>query len=367
MRVPFLALSRRVEALRPELDEAIAAVLDGARFVGGEPVQAFERELAAYCGAAHAVGVASGTDAIELALRACGVGPGDEVVTAANTCVPTVAAIEAAGATPVLVDVDEASFTLDPAALPAALTERTRAIIPVHLYGQTAELAPISAFAREHGLRVVEDAAQAHGAEYEGARAGTLGDAAAFSFYPTKNLGALGDGGAVVTDDPELAERVRRLREYGETRRHESVTAGVNSRLDTVQAAVLSVGLRHLEAWNDRRRRLADLYAEALAGLELVLPQELPGRRHVRHLYVVRAPDRAAVQARLEEAGVESLVHYPLPIHRQPAYRRLAHEGLEGSERLAEEVLSLPLYPELADGELELVASALRDELPFRF
>jgi dTDP-4-amino-4,6-dideoxygalactose transaminase len=360
VRVPFLALGRRVASIRAELDEALAAVLDGGRFVGGEPVEAFERVFAAYCGAAHAVGVASGTDAVELALRAAGIGAGDEVIAPANTCVPTIAGIEASGATPVLVDADPASFALDPDALPAALGSRTRAIVPVHLYGQTAEMEPILAFAREHGLRVIEDAAQAHGAEYRGRRAGALADAAAFSFYPTKNLGALGDGGAVVTDDPELAERARLLRHYGEARQYESVLAGGNSRLDTLQAAVLAVGLRHLDAWTERRRELAALYREALAGLELVLPEELPGRRHVFHLYVVRAPERERLRERLAERGVETLVHYPRPVQLQPAYRRLARDGLETSERLCTEVVSLPLYPELSDGEAEHVATATR-------
>jgi len=232
--------------------------------------------------------------------------------------------------------------------------------VPVHLYGQTAEMEPILAFAREHGLRVIEDAAQAHGAEYRGRRAGTLADAAAFSFYPTKNLGALGDGGAVVTDDPELAERARLLRHYGEARQYESVLAGGNSRLDTLQAAVLAVGLRHLDAWTARRRELAALYREALAGLELVLPEELPGRHHVFHLYVVRAPGREQLRERLAERGVETLVHYPRPVHLQPAYAHLARGGLGTSERLCAEVVSLPLYPELSDGEAEHVAAAAR-------
>jgi dTDP-3-amino-3,4,6-trideoxy-alpha-D-glucose transaminase len=367
VRVPFLALGRRVAAMRPELDATLAAVLDGGRFVGGEPVEAFEQAFAAYCGAAYAVGVASGTDAVELALRAAGVGAGDEVIAPANTCVPTIAGIEATGATPVLVDADPASFALDPAALPAALSARTRAIVPVHLYGQTAEMEPIVSFAREHGLRVVEDAAQAHGAEYRGRRAGTLGDAAAFSFYPTKNLGALGDAGAVVTDDPELAERARLLRQYGEPRPYESVLAGGNSRLDTLQAAVLGLALGRLEAWIERRRALADRYRAALAGLDdVVLPEELPGRRHVFHLFVVRTPGRDRLRERLAERGVETLVHYPRPVHLQPAYARLARAGLETSERLCAEVVSLPLYPELSDEEAELVAGAVRAAVAVR-
>jgi dTDP-4-amino-4,6-dideoxygalactose transaminase len=360
VQVPFLDLSRQVASIRDELDEAVARTLDGGRFVGGTPVESFERELAAYCGAAHAVGVASGTDAIELALRAAGVGAGDEVITAANTCVPTVAGIEAAGALPVLADADPRTYTLDPASLEAARSERTRAIVPVHLYGQTADMEPIVGFAREHGLIVIEDAAQAHGAEYGGRRAGALGDAAAFSFYPTKNLGALGDGGAVVTDDPELAERVRMLRTYGERERYESLVPGTNSRLDTLQAAVLSVGLRHLDAWNGRRRQLAAFYRQELAGLELTLPEERSGGMHAYHLFVVRVAGRDRFRERLAAGGVETLVHYPRPIHLQPAYERLAHEGLTVAERLCEEVCSLPLYPELSDAEAEYVVAAVR-------
>lgn len=358
-RVPFLDLSRQTEALRPELDAAVAAILDSARFVLGPPVEAFEREFAAYCGAAHAVGVASGTDAITIALQAVGILPGDEVVVPANTCVPTVAGIEAAGAVPVLADVDEDTFTLAPDSVAQALTPRTRAIVPVHLYGQCADMDGLHDLARAHGLKVVEDVAQAHGAAFGGRPAGSLGDAAAFSFYPTKNLGALGDGGAVVTGDADVAEQARRLRAYGERARYDSVRTGWNSRLDTLQAALLRVKLPHLERWNERRRQLAGLYAELLADTGLVLPQEAAGRRHVYHLYVVRSRDRDGLREQLAAAGVDVLVHYPLPVHRHEAYRHLARE-LPVSERLCAEVLSLPLYPELRDAEVEAVAAALR-------
>jgi dTDP-4-amino-4,6-dideoxygalactose transaminase len=355
LSVPFLDLRRQTEALRPELERAIARVLDGGRFVGGPLVEEFERAWAGYCGAAHAVGVASGTDALAIALRAVGVEPGDEVITAANTCVPTVAAIEQAGALPVLVDADPATFTLDPDRLEEAIGERTRAIVPVHLYGRCADMAPILAIAREHGLKVVEDAAQAHGTEYGGRRTGSLADAAAFSFYPTKNLGALGDAGAVVAADDEVAARARRLRNYGEEERYRSLERGVNSRLDPLQASVLLCKLEHLDAWNGRRRELAGLYRAV--GLEV--PAERPGSRDAHHLFVVRVPDREAFRARLEAAGVETLVHYPLPVHGHPAYRRLARPGrLEVSELLAREVVSLPLYPELTDAEAEAVARA---------
>jgi dTDP-4-amino-4,6-dideoxygalactose transaminase len=358
--VRFLDLARQVRALRQEVEDAVAAVLGEARFVGGSAIEAFEREFAAYCGAGHCVGVASGTDALTIALRALGIGRGDDVLTAANTCVPTVAAIEAAGATPVLVDPDPGTFTIDPELLEAALTERTRAIVPVHLYGRCADMEPIVAFARTHGLKVVEDAAQAHGAEYGGRRAGTLADAAAFSFYPTKNLGALGDAGAVVTSDAETAERAWLLRNYGERARYDSVVTGTNSRLDTLQAALLLTKLPHLDRWNRRRRELAARYREGLADADVRLPPADEG--HAYHLFVVRAAGREALRRSLEERGVQTLVHYPKAIHQHPAYERLAARGsLPVSERLAAEVLSLPLYPELADAEADEVMSAVRD------
>jgi dTDP-4-amino-4,6-dideoxygalactose transaminase len=357
--VPFLDLRRHVEAIREELDAAVASVLDGGMFVFGEPVEAFEREFAAFCGATDAVGVASGTEAITIALQAVGVQPGDEVVTAANTCVPTVAGIEAAGARAVLADVDEHTYTLDAARVEPLLTERTKAILPVHLYGQCVDLDPILELARDRGLKVVEDAAQAVGAEYRCARAGSLADAAAFSFYPTKNLGALGDGGAVTTSDPETAERARLLRNYGERGKYDSVLRGWNSRLDTMQAAILSAKLPHLEGWTERRRRLAALYDEALAGAAAVRPVEAEGRRHAYHLYVVRVADREVLQQRLRDEGIGTAIHYPRPVHRHPAYEDLAGDHLGTSERLCTEILSLPLYPELHDLEVETVAAAV--------
>ncbi len=360
-RVPFLDLSRHVAALRPELDAALAGVLDDGRFVGGEPVERFEREFAEWLGASHAVGVASGTDAIELALRAVGIQPGDEVITVANTCVPTVAGIERSGASPVLVDADAESMTIDPERLAAALTERTAAIVPVHLYGRCADMDAILGVAAEHGLKVVEDCAQAHGATWRGRAAGTMGDAAAFSFYPTKNVGALGDAGAVVTNDASLAAEVAALRSYGEFERYESARRGSNSRLDTLQAAVLSVGLRHASEWRERRREIAARYAEALAETPLSAPSDPDGGLHAYHLYVVSVPDRDRLREELGTAGVETLVHYPRAIHQHPVYRDLPRSGtLFESERLAATVVSLPLYPELEDSEVELVADAVR-------
>lgn len=364
MNVPFLDLARQVADLRPELERAVSEVLDGARFVGGEPLERFERAFADYCGAGHAVGVASGTDALEIALRAVGVEQGDEVVTAANTCIPTIAAIEGAGARPVLVDPDPTTYILNPGLLEEALTERTAAVVPVHLYGQCADMEEIVATARRHGLKVVEDAAQAHGAEYRGRRAGTLADAAAFSFYPTKNLGAMGDAGAVVTDDPDVAETARRLREYGERTRYESILHGRNSRLDTVQAAVLSAKLPHLDRWNSRRREVAALYAEALADIAVTLPVERPGSLHVYHLFVLRVGARETLRERLSQRGVDTLIHYPRAVHEHPAYASLARErGFPAAERLAREVVSLPCYPELSDDEALAVASAVRDSV----
>jgi len=360
--IRFRDLSREVAELREEIDRSISAVLDEARFVLGGPVEQFERAFAACCSARYAVGVASGTDAIAIALRAVGVGPGDEVITQANTCVPTVAGIERAGAVPVLVDVEPETGTLDPACLERALTRRTGAIVPVHLYGQCAEMDAVLAFAHAHDLKVVEDAAHAHGAEYRGRSAGTLGHAAAFSFYPTKNLGALGDGGAVVTNDDDIAVQARLLRNYGERDRDESVLGGWNSRLDALQAAVLSAKLPYLERWNERRRELASAYSEALVGTGLALPSELPGCRHVYHLYVVRTSRRSELRARLAERGVETLVHYLRPVHGHPAYAHLAGPpgSLRESERLAAEVVSLPLYPQLTDGELDAIVEAVR-------
>jgi dTDP-4-amino-4,6-dideoxygalactose transaminase len=307
--------------------------------------------------------VNSGTDAITLALRAFEIGAGDEVITAANTCVATVTGIAASGATPVLADVDSETATLDPVSAAEAITPRTKALVPVHLYGQLADLGPLTELARERGLKLVEDAAQAHGAEYGGERAGVLSDLAAYSFYPTKNLGALGDAGAVVTSDPALAERVRIIRSHGERAGAPgiAVTPGANSRLDELQAEVLLRKLDRLDEWNARRRKLAAFYREELSDERLVLPVEAPGRVHAWHLFVVLVEDRDRFRAKLRARGVETLVHYPLPIHRQPAYLGLERDlPLPVSERLCERVVSLPLHPALTDPEAEQVVEAVR-------
>jgi dTDP-3-amino-3,4,6-trideoxy-alpha-D-glucose transaminase len=359
--IPPIDLKRQYASIKDEVEAAVTRVLEGGWYILGEEVTAFEHEFAAYCAVAHAVGVGSGTDALHLALAACGVGSGDEVITVSHTAVATVAAIELAGARPVLVDIDPTCYTLDPDRLEAAITRRTRAVIPVHLYGCPADLGPIMEIAQRHDLFVVEDCAQAHGAAYQGRKVGSWGHVAAFSFYPTKNLGACGDGGMVTTNDPELAERVRLLRQYGWRERYVSNVRGLNSRLDELQAAILRVKLRHLGEWNEGRRRLARLYDERLAGSGVVTPHEPEDAVHVYHLYVVRHPRRDELRASLRGQGIGSLIHYPVPVHLQPAYRDLGYQAgdFPSTEAAAREVLSLPLYPKLREAEVTAVADAV--------
>jgi dTDP-4-amino-4,6-dideoxygalactose transaminase len=348
-------------AHRTEIDAAIARVLESGRYILGPEVAAFEHEFAGYIGVAHAIGVGSGTEALHLALRACGIGSGDEVITVAHTAVATVAAIELAGAIPVLVDIDPGTYTLDPVRFEAAIGPRTKAVIPVHLYGHPADLGPIVEIARRRGLRVIEDCAQAHGARYDGRVVGSFGDIAAFSFYPTKNVGAIGDGGLVATDDGDLAERARLLREYGWAERYVSRHPGWNSRLDELQAAILRVKLRHLDAENGARSGVAALYRRLLDGAELTLPVERDGARHAYHLFVARSPRRDALLAHLRSQGVQALVHYPVPVHLQPAYRgRLrGADALPETESAADQVISLPMYPQLAEPDVRRVADAV--------
>jgi dTDP-4-amino-4,6-dideoxygalactose transaminase len=355
MRVAFANFRRTVEQMRPELDAAVARVLDSGWFLLGKEGEGFESEFARWVGAPHAVGCASGTDAIELALRAAGIGAGDEVVTQANTCVPTVAAITRAGATPVLCDVEPEAGTIDPESL-------ARALVPVHLYGQVGDIGAVMDVAAAHGLPVIEDCAQAHGAKADGRAAGTTGIAGAFSFYPTKNLGAFGDGGAVTTSDAELDARLRLVRQYGQADRYHHVAEGVNSRLDEIQAAILRVRLARLDADTARRVAIAERYTEALDGSAVQPLRRLPGRDHVYHLFVVKAPDRDAFRAALDEQGVATLVHYPEPIHGHEPYRELGRGPvpLTVSEELSGQVVSLPIYPELTDDEVEHVAQAAR-------
>ena len=361
--VPFVDLVTSCRSIGPEVMEAMRRVVERGVFVLGSEVAALEAEFAAYCEVDHGVGVDSGTSALELALRAFDGGPGDEVVTAANTFIATVFAIRYTGARPVLVDVDPHRYTLDPAALERAITPRTKAVLPVHLYGQPADMDPILDVARRHRLAVIEDACQAHGARYRGRRAGSIGHAAAFSFYPSKNLGAFGDGGMVVTNDRAVAERLRGFRNYGQSRKYHHAYLGYNRRLDELQAAVLRVKLPHLDAWNAARRRAADWYDRALAVLPVERPPRAADATHVFHLYVVRVHDRDAARAHLDRRGVRTGVHYPVPVHIQEACADLGHRrgDFPVTEAAAEEALSLPMYPELTEAQVGLVADSLAD------
>jgi dTDP-4-amino-4,6-dideoxygalactose transaminase len=363
--LPFVDLAAQRTDLRGEIERACLDALIAGEHILGPDVDAFEQEYARFCGVAHGVGVDSGTSALELALRALGIGPGDEVITAASTFVATTLAIIHTGARPVLVDVDRFTYTIDPSAVAAAITPRTQAIVPVHLYGQCADMEPLLALARRHGLAVVEDACQAHGARQSGRRAGSLGDAAAFSFYPSKNLGAAGDGGMVVTQDADLADRLRLLRNYGQRRKNHSEIVGHNRRLDTLQAAMLRVKLPHLERWNAVRRSHAASYDEALAAAPVVRPAVAAANEPVWHLYVIRVAERDAVRAHLAAAGIETGVHYPVPVHLQPSHRSLGYRrgDFPVSERLAEQGVSLPMYPELPPEAAERVATALQAAL----
>lgn len=361
--IPFNDLRRQYQARQAEFDAAVHRVLASGWYILGEEVAAFETEFAAYCGVAHAIGVANGTQAITLALQAVGVGPGDEVITVANAGIPGVVAILATGARPVFADVDPMTANLDPAAAEVVITPRTRAILPVHLYGRPAALDDLLTLAKRHHLKLVEDCAQAHGATIRGRKVGSFGHAAAFSFYPTKNLGAMGDGGAVVTDDPEVADRLRRLRVYGWRQQYYSeIAGGTNSRLDELQAALLRVKLRYLEIDNARRRALAAHYTAGLANTELTLPDDgAPDTPHVYHLYVVQSRERDQLRTLLQAAGIGTAIHYPLPAHLQPPYRELGGGpgSLPVTERLAQTVLSLPIFPELTDQEVEQVIAAV--------
>jgi dTDP-4-amino-4,6-dideoxygalactose transaminase len=360
----MIDLEAQLAALRPEIDEAIDRVLSSAAFVFGPDIKELEREFADFCGASDACAVANGTDALHLSLRAYGIGPGDEVVTVANTFIATGEAILLAGATPVFVDVDDDTFTMDPGLLEDALTSRTKLILPVHLYGHPADMTAIDEIARRHDLPVLEDAAQAHGAEWGGRRAGALGHAACFSFYPGKNLGAYGDAGMVTSSDADFVARVRQIANHGAgTHRYDNVVLGTNSRLDTLQAAILRVKLRHLERWTEERRARAAVYHRALEGIPgLVRPREHPDARSAWHLYTIRAPERDALQAHLRERGIAAAVHYPRPIHLQPSMAAVGGEtgDLPVSERVSREVLCLPIYPELPDEGVERIAREVR-------
>jgi dTDP-4-amino-4,6-dideoxygalactose transaminase len=360
--IPFFDATQQYHQLKEEIDAEIASVLRNGRFILGPQVEAFEAEFAAYCGARFAVGLANGTEAIALALAACDIGPGDEVITAANTSVFTALGISMVGARPRLVDIDPWTFTLDPAQLKASITPRTRAIIPVHLYGQPAEMASIMTVARQRSLYIVEDACQAHGAKYREQRVGSIGHLAAFSFYPTKNLGAYGDGGAVVKSDAALAEKLRWLRDGGRVDRYRHVICGYNSRLDEIHATVLRIKLRYLDEWNECRRTLAAHYSKTLEDTSVVIPIEASYARHVYHLYVVRSCTRDALHRYLADCGIQTLIHYPIPVHLQPAFAGLGYPSgsFPEAERACDEVLSLPMFPELREEQVDVVCETLK-------
>ena len=360
--VPFIRLDAADPILSGDIFAAIERVAAGAAFTLGEELETFEREFAEWCETDHAIGVSSGTSALELTLRALGIGPGDEVIVPTNSFIATAEAVTAAGATPRLVDVDEDTALITAEIVEAALTERTRCVIPVHLYGRSVEMEPLLALCRARGLRLIEDACQAHGAVYQGRRAGSHGDAGCFSFYPTKNLGGWGDGGAVVTADAELAERIRLMRSHGEGTRHHHELASGTHRLHSLQAAILSVKLKRLDEWNEHRRRAGDVLRDTLSECDLVLPAPVAADGdHVYHLFVVRTPNRDALRDHLGKAGVASAIHYPTPIHLQPAYAGTASNpgALPASERLAGESCSLPIFPSITDEELNRIASAV--------
>jgi dTDP-3-amino-3,4,6-trideoxy-alpha-D-glucose transaminase len=367
MNVPFVDLRPSLATIRPEIEAALSRVIDRANFITGDELHQFEEEFAAYCGTGHAVGVGNGLDALVLLLRAYGIGPGDEVITPCHTFIATWLAISAVGATPVPVDVHPDTFNLDVATLDAAITARTRALIVVHLYGQPADMDEIMALARARGLKVIEDAAQAHGARYKGRRTGSLGDAAAFSFYPTKNLGALGDGGAVTTNDTDLADRVRRLRNYGSVKKYVFETRGVNSRLDELHAALLRVKLRKLDLWNAQRQQAARYYAQALQGCSLITPPGVPSWADpVWHLFVIRCAHRDALADHLQRHGIGTQIHYPKPPHLELAYADLPvdRRRLSFSEKIAEDVLSLPFWPEISPEQIDIVCRAIKEFRP---
>ena len=363
--IPFLDLGAAYRELRPQIDAAVARVLAVGWYILGPEVEAFEAEWASYCGARYAVGVGNGLDALTLALRALGIDPGDEVIVPSNTYIATWLAVSAVGARPVPVEPDPATYNIDPARVEAAITPRTRAIMPVHLYGQPADLDPLLAIARRHGLAVVEDAAQAHGARYKGQRIGAHGDAVCWSFYPGKNLGALGDAGAITTNRADLADRIRLLRNYGSRTKYVNDMRGVNSRLDPVQAAILRVKLKVLDEWNKRRQKVADTYRQALSNTPLILPFVPDWAEPVWHLFVVRHPQRNLVHEKLTEAGIATLIHYPIPPHRQAAYADLEipPDALPITNQLADEVLSLPMGPHLAPVQQKQVITALIERL----
>jgi dTDP-4-amino-4,6-dideoxygalactose transaminase len=357
----FARPNLQYQAYKAEIDAAIAKVLNGNVYILGEEVKAFEQEFADYIGVGHGIGVANGTDAIHLALRALELGPDDEVITTAHTAIATIAAVTMSGCKVVLADITADRYTLDPVDVARKITPRTKAIVAVHLYGHPADLGPLLELCRRHDITLIEDCAQAHAAEWQGRKVGSIGRIGCFSLYPTKNLGAIGDGGIIVTDDAGLAEKIRLLRQYGWKDKQLSFVPGFNSRLDELQAAILRVKLPHLDAMTARRREIARRYTDALSGLPVVLPGDQPDCRHAYHLYVIRTPDREALKAHMANFNIFPGIHYPWPAHKHPAYAETAgHLHLPAVEAIAEQILSLPMYPELTDGEVDRVCRAIR-------
>ncbi len=367
MNIPFVDLQAQYRSIKDEIDQAISRVLQDAAFIGGPAVEGFELNFASYTGSRHCISVANGTDAISLALRALGIGPGDEVITVANSFIATSEAVTSVGARVVFVDCDPESYTIDAGRIEQAVSPRTKAIIPVHLYGRPADMDAVTAIARRHGLRVIEDAAQAHGAKYRGRPVGALGDCACFSFYPGKNLGAYGDGGAVTTDDEALAKKIRMLANHGRTQKYDHEFEGFNSRLDSIQAAVLDVKLRHLEAWTERRRAVARLYDQGLSDIAKT-PAAPVDSRHVYHLYVVRVPRRADIIRALGEQGIGTGIHYPIPLPLLNAYRYLGHGPADFpvASSCKDEILSLPMHGSMTDEQAARVVSGVRQALGSR-
>jgi dTDP-4-amino-4,6-dideoxygalactose transaminase len=363
--IPFVDLKAQYDSIKDEIDAAVSGVLESTQFILGNEVKAFEEEFAHYCGADYGIAVNTGTSALHLALLANGIGPGDEVITVPFTFVATVAAIGYTGATPVFVDIDPVSYTLDVTQIEKAITERTKAILPVHLYGQPADMDPILEIARRYGLTVIEDAAQAHRAEYKGRRVGSIGDLGCFSFYPGKNLGAYGEGGMVVTNNPEYARTIQMLRDWGQEQRYHHVLRGYNYRMDGLQGAILRVKLRHLDAWTDARRAHAERYDALLADSGVKTPTVMPYSHHVYHIYAVQAQQRELLQQKLNEEGIQTGIHYPIPVHLQAAYSDLGYKlgDFPHSEWAADRVLSLPMHAELTAAQIQTVAESLQSIL----
>lgn len=361
MNINFVDLKKQYKSIKNEVDSAIQNVLDRTDFILGEDVTLFEKEYAKYCGVKYCIGVSSGCDALMLSLKALGVQEGDEVITVANTFIASALTISMVGAIPVLVDMDLDTFNIDVNQIEAKITKKTKAILPVHLYGQPVDMDSIMKIAKKHNLFVIEDACQAHGAKYIGQRAGSIGDVSAFSFYPGKNLGAYGDGGAVTTNDPEIAEKILILRNYGSKKKYHHLVKGYNFRLDTVQAAVLRVKLRYLDAWNDRRREIAAMYTKGLEGI-VKTPTVLDGVEPIYHLYVIEVEKREKLQEFLKEKGVTTLIHYPIPIHLQPAYAELGYKkgDFPLTDRSSERILSLPMYAELSNEEIKYITNSIK-------